>query len=278
MAVFGEVCAGVSAASLAWMPLGWRPAWFAEIDKFASAVLVHHHPAVPNHGDFTRLRDTPELVAGIDALVGGTPCQDFSVAGLRASLAGERGNLTLEFIRLADAIDDFRRARGDHPLWIVWENVPGVLSTRDNAFGTFLAGLVGGDAALEPPGSGWPDAGVVDGPLRCAAWRVLDAQHHGLAQRRKRVFVVARGHPGGWAAPDALLPVIASVRWHPAPRREAGQDVAGKVSARTQGGGGLGTDFECQGGLQAFGGNNTSGAIDIAACLNAKGGGRQDGF
>ncbi len=126
----GEVCAGISAASLAWAPLGWRPAWFAELAAFPSAVLAHHHADVPNHGDFTGLVDivraglapgatraaksAARTIARIDVLMGGTPCQDFSIAGLRASLAGDRGNLTLEFLRLADAIDDFRRAAGAH--------------------------------------------------------------------------------------------------------------------------------------------------------------------
>ncbi|MFM2422178.1 MAG: hypothetical protein RL291_708 [Pseudomonadota bacterium] len=126
--LIGEVCAGISAASLAWHPLGWRTAWFAEINPFASRVLAHHHPTVPNHGDFTALvdivraglgpaatRETKRAawaIARVDVLMGGTPCQDFSVAGLRASLAGDRGNLTLSFIRLADAIDDLRRAAG----------------------------------------------------------------------------------------------------------------------------------------------------------------------
>lgn len=287
----GEVCAGISAASVAWHQLGWSHAWYSEIDKFASAVLAHHYPDVPNHGDFTGLRDvvragmadgaTPDAIAAaehvtsIDVLMGGTPCQDFSVAGLRASLAGERGNLTLEFIRLADAIDDFRRARGLRPLVIVWENVPGVLSTRDNAFGAFLGGLVGGDAALARPAvNGWTDAGVVDGPRRCAAWRCLDAQHFGLAQRRKRVFVVACGHPGGWAAPDTLLPIVESMSWHPAPSREARKDVAGSITTRAGNGS---RQAGANGNITAFGGNRQSGSIDTSTALNAKGGvGRMD--
>ncbi len=209
-----------------------------------------------------------------DALVGGTPCQAFSVAGLRGSLSDARGNLTLTFVRIADAIDAVRRADGRAPAWIVWENVPGVLSVADNAFGAFLGGLVGGDAALKPPrGRGWTDAGVVSGPSRCAAWRVLDAQFFGLAQRRRRVFVLARAGAGSWQAADALLPVIESMRWHPAPRREVGQKAAPCLAARTRGGGGLGTDAELDGALiAAYGGNNTAGPIDVATACNAHGG------
>lgn len=172
-------------------------------------------------------------------------CQAFSIAGLRGSLSDARGNLTLTFVRICDAIDDLRRDAGLAPLWVVWENVPGVLSVGDNAFGSFLAGMVGGDAALEPPrGRGWTDAGVVSGPGRCAAWRVLDAQHFGLAQRRRRVFVVARGGSGSWAAADALLPVTESVHWHPAPRREARKGIARPIAASSPGGSGYRNDAD----------------------------------
>lgn len=252
-----SVCSGIEAASAAWHDLGWTPLAFSEIEPFPRAVLAHHFPDVPLHGDFTVLRDQPWIVDA-DLLVGGTPCQAFNVAGLRGSLADARGNLTLEFVRLANAIDDLRRAAGRAPAWIVWENVPGVLSVSDNALGAFLGGLVGSDAAVEPPrGRGWTDAGVVHGPRRCAAWRVLDAQHFGVAQRRRRVFVLARGGAGAWAAADALLPIAESLRWHPAPRRAAGERPAPSLAARTRGGGGLGTDAELDGAL----------IPEIAACL-----------
>jgi DNA (cytosine-5)-methyltransferase 1 len=219
-----SVCSGIEAASVAFEPLGWSALAFAEIDPFPRAVLQHHYPRVPLYGDFTELRHQPWIVDA-DILVGGTPCQSFSVAGLRGSLSDDRGNLALEFIRLADAIDDLRRDAGRLPLIVLWENVPGVLSTDDNAFGAFLGGMVGSDAALVPAGR-WDYAGVVDGPARVAAWRCLDAQHFGLAQRRKRVFVLAQRHPRGWACADALLPIIESLSGHPAPRREAGQRLA----------------------------------------------------
>jgi DNA (cytosine-5)-methyltransferase 1 len=243
-----SVCSGIEAASAAWEPLGWKPLAFSEIDDAPRKILKHRFPGVPLHGDFTRLRDEPWIVDA-DVLVGGTPCQSFSVAGLRGSLSDERGNLTLEFVRLADAIDDLRRAAGREPAWIVWENVPGVLSTSDNAFGAFLGGLVGSDAAVEPSGGGWDSAGVVAGPRRVAAWRVLDAQYFGVAQRRRRIFVLALGGAGAWSAADALLPLIDSRERHPAPSREAGEGVAPTIAARTRGGGGLGTDFDCDGGL-----------------------------
>ena len=153
-------------------------------------------------------------------------CQAFSVAGNRQSLADDRGNLTLQFVLLADAIDHLRSTAGREPAWILWENVPGVLSTNDNAFGAFLGGLVGRTSPIPEPADGWTGAGVVDGPTRCAAWRILDAQHFGLAQRRKRVFVLARGGAGRWAVADALLPIIEGGEWHPAPSRSKGKGTA----------------------------------------------------
>ena len=243
-----SICSGIEAASVAFEPLGWRPLAFSEIEAFPRAVLQHHYPDTPLHGDFTVLKDEPWIVDA-DMLCGGTPCQAFSVAGNRQSLADDRGNLTLQFVLLADAIDALRHDAGREPAWILWENVPGVLSTSDNAFGAFLGGLVGRSAPIPEPAGGWTRAGVVDGPTRCAAWRTLDAQHFGLAQRRQRVFVLARGGAGRWAVADALLPIIESGRWHPAPSRPSREGVAPTISARTSGGGGLGTDFDLDGGL-----------------------------
>jgi DNA (cytosine-5)-methyltransferase 1 len=224
-----SVCSGIEAASVAWEPLGWEPLAFSEIEPFPRAVLQHHYPNTPLHGDFTELKDQPWIMDA-DLLCGGTPCQAFSVAGLRQSLADDRGNLTLQFVLLANAIDHLRSTAGREPAWILWENVPGVLSTSDNAFGAFLGGLCGRSAPIPEPEGGWTRAGVVDGPSRCAAWRTLDAQHFGVAQRRQRVFVLALGGAGRWAAADALLPLIESSRWHPAPRRGKGEGVAGGVA------------------------------------------------
>ena len=190
---FGSVCSGIEAASCAWRHLGWETTWLAEIEAFPSAVLAHHFPNVVNHGDFTQLADKvlSHEIEAPDVLVGGTPCQAFSIAGLRNSLKDDRGQLTLEFVRLANAIDTRRTLDRCDQSIIVWENVPGVLNTKDNAFGNFLAALAGEDEALEPTGGKWTNAGYVSGPQRAIAWRVLDAQYFGVAQRRRRVFVVA---------------------------------------------------------------------------------------
>lgn len=160
---YGSVCSGIEAASVAWEPLGWEPAWFSEIEAFPSAVLAHRFPAVPNLGDMTTLHERDEFKNGtVDLLVGGTPCQSFSVAGLRRGFDDPRGNLALVFLRLASIA---------RPRWIVWENVPGVLSSNGGRdFGSFLG-------ALGQLGYGW-------------SYRILDAQFFGVPQRRRRVFVV----------------------------------------------------------------------------------------
>lgn len=232
---YGSVCSGIEAASVAWHgpPLNWKPAWFSEIEDFPSRVLAHHHPEVANLGDMTTI--APRVLAGeVEApplLVGGTPCQAFSLAGLRGSLSDARGNLALSFVELADAIDAVRSGRGERPCWVLWENVPGVFTVEDNAFGCFLGGLVGADAPLQPAaGTGWSNAGVAAGPRRTAAWRVLDAQHFGVAQRRRRVFVLARGGAGDWSAPEALLPLLPRLQRHPAPRRAPGPGAAGAAA------------------------------------------------
>jgi DNA (cytosine-5)-methyltransferase 1 len=217
--IFGSVCSGIEAASCAWHPLGWETAFVSEIEPFPCAVLAHHYPAVSNLGDMTKFKDWPD--AAIDLLVGGTPCQSFSVAGLRKGLADPRGNLMLTYLAIAE-----RYA----PRWLVWENVPGVLSSNGGRdFGTLLGGL----AEL---GYGF-------------AYRILDAQFFGVAQRRRRVFVV--GHLGDWRRAAAVLFERESLLGHPAPRRETGKGIAPTLSARTKGGGGLGTDFDCDGGLVA---------------------------
>ena len=245
-----SVCSGIEAATVAWAQLGWSPVAFSEIEPFPCAVLAHHYPDVPNLGDMTLLPDLIRagLVEAPDILCGGTPCQAFSVAGLRRSLDDERGNLSLTFCEIADAIDHVRGMRGQQPSIIFWENVPGVLSTKDNAFGCFLASLAGEDCELKPPGKRWTDAGCVFGPARTIAWRVLDAQYFGLAQRRRRVFVVASARAG--FDPAAVLFEFEGVRRDTPPRREARQ-VAPTIPARSSGGGGLGTDFDCDGGLIA---------------------------
>ena len=216
---------GIEAATLAFRPLGWKAVAFAEFEKFPSRVLAHHYPDTPNVGDVTK-HDWSQYRGQVDIVVGGPPCQAFSVAGLRNSLEDDRGNLSLVYMRALHAIK---------PRNAIVENVPGWLNTHDNAFGCFLAGLVGADAPLE---SGlqrgrWPVAGMVDGPLARAAWRVQDAQFHGLAQRRRRVFVVVDF--GNGADPAAVLFEPVGVLGNSPPRREAQKDVAAAVTASTGG-------------------------------------------
>ena len=186
MLTYGSVCSGIEAASVAWHPLGWRAAFLSEIEAASRAVLMHHYPSTPLHGDFTTIQ------AGdyepINVLVGGTPCQSFSVAGLRGGLADERGNLAVEYLRLADRL---------RPRWLVWENVPGVLSSSGGRdFGSFLGGLV-------KLGYGF-------------AYRVLDAAYFGVPQRRERVFVVACASKWQHAAQVLFEP--SSFAWGVAPR------------------------------------------------------------
>lgn len=223
---FGSVCSGIEAASVAFAPLGWKAAWLAEIEPFPAAVLAHHYPEVQNLGDMTAIprKVLSGEIEAPDMLCGGTPCQAFSISGLRKSLSDERGNLTLKFVEIADAIDHVRARRGEPPAIVFWENVPGVLSTKDNAFGCFLAGLAGEDDPLEPPGGRWANAGCVYGPARAIAWRTLDAQHFGLAQRRRRVFVVASARDG--FDPARVLFEWEGVRRDSPPSRGEGQGAA----------------------------------------------------
>jgi DNA (cytosine-5)-methyltransferase 1 len=203
---FLSVCSGMEAASVAWEPLGWKAVGFSEIEPFPCAVLAHRFPNTPNYGSLTEYQSWPLEPGSIDLLVGGTPCQSFSVAGLRKGLADPRGNLALVFLGLADKLK---------PRWIVWENVPGVLSSdggRD--FGSFLG-------ALEQLGYGW-------------AYRVLDAQYFGVPQRRRRVFVVAS--LGGRDVAASVLLEPESVCWNPAPRRKKGQATAADAGAGVEAG------------------------------------------
>ena len=220
---YGSVCSGIEAVSLAWQPLGLAPAWFAEIDAFPCAVLAHRHPEVPNLGDMTRIAQLVRagLAAAPDILVGGTPCQSFSVAGARLGLSDPRGALTLSFVELANAIDHTRRQSRRPPATVVWENVPGVLSDRSNAFGCLLGALAGESHALEPPGGKWTHAGCVSGPRRRIAWRVLDAQYFGVAQRRRRVFLVASGRDD--LDPATVLFEREGLLGHPAPGMRRGK-------------------------------------------------------
>ncbi|HGP0793507.1 TPA: Dam family site-specific DNA-(adenine-N6)-methyltransferase [Salmonella enterica subsp. diarizonae serovar 53:z10:z35] len=254
---YGSVCSGIEAASIAWESLGWQPTWFAEIEAFPSAVLANHWPHVTNLGDMTGIAAAVRAgnVEAPDVLVGGTPCQAFSIAGLRNSLADKRGQLTLSYVELANAIDDKRRERGEKEAIIVWENVPGVLSSKDNAFGCFLAGLAGEDEAIEPgerPAAGksnrywrwnkktskhiaaWPQRGCIYGQQRSVAWVIRDAQYFGVAQRRKRVFVVASARKG--FDPAEVLFEFEGVRRDTPPCRETQAAVTADAGSGAEGG------------------------------------------
>ena len=225
---FLSICSGIDAASVAWEPLGWKAVGFSEIEPFPCAVLAHHWPHVPNLGDMTK-HQSWENLRDVDLLIGGTPCQAFSVAGLRNSLDDERGNLTLIYINILNQIDEERNNARRSPAICVWENVPGVLNTKDNAFGCFLGGLAGSGGALEPPDAehGWTNSGYVRGPQRTIAWRILDAQYFGVAQRRRRVFVVASAREG--FCPEQILFESDGMRRDFAPSRIQGEGAAGDV-------------------------------------------------
>ena len=221
---YGSVCSGIEAASVAWHHLGWKAQWFSEIEHFPSEVLKYRFPTVENLGDMTKLTTNETFKAStIDLLVGGTPCQSFSVAGLRGGLADPRGNLMLTFLSLADS---------KKPRWIVWENVVGVLSSNGGKdFGTFLG-------ALGELGYGF-------------AYRVLDAQHFGVAQRRRRVFVV--GYLGDWRPAAAVLFERESLSRDFKSSRKKGQE----------------TSTDAQGGVRATGDVSCAGG-NISPCVTSK--------
>ena len=237
---YGSVCSGVEAATVAWHPLGWEPQWFSEIEKFPSAVLEHHYPDTPNLGDMTKFKEWPHD-RSINLLVGGTPCQSFSVAGLRKGLDDPRGNLMLTYLAIAAQYQ---------PKWLVWENVPGVLSSnRGRDFGTFLG-------ALGKLGYGF-------------AYRVLDAQYFGVAQRRRRVFVI--GYLGDWRRAAAVLFERESLSGHSAPSREAREKAAGYTSSS------FGSYSEGVGTVRAAGGDLGGGSETLVAkCLTSRVGSAYD--
>ena len=199
--VYGSVCSGIEACSVAWKGMGFKTSFLSEIARFPRAVLSYHYPETTLYGDFTKIQHD----AAIDILVGGTPCQSFSIAGLRGGLDDDRGNLALEYLRLADRI---------RPQWIIWENVPGVLSSnRGRDFGAFLGGM-------GHIGYGW-------------AYRVLDAQYFGVPQRRRRVFVV--GHSSGdWRRAASVLFESQGLRRDSSPRKKTGTGTSQRSKGRTR--------------------------------------------
>jgi DNA (cytosine-5)-methyltransferase 1 len=258
---YGSVCSGIEAATVAWKPLGWDPVFFAEIEKFPSKVLAHHYGSnmpdkplskngIPNYGDFTKIGAD---AGPIDLLVGGSPCQSFSIAGKRLGLDDPRGNLALEYLALAKRLS---------AKWIVWENVPGVLSSRSedgtSDFATFLS-------FVRECGYGF-------------AYRVLDAQftrasgyERAVPQRRRRVFLV--GYLGDWRPAAAVLFNAGGMRGDAAPSRQAWQKIAPTLASRPTGGGGLGTDFDLDGGLVQTFNRQSSGEYseqDIASTVSAR--------
>jgi DNA (cytosine-5)-methyltransferase 1 len=202
-----SVCSGIESASVAWSPLGWHAVAFAEIEPFACAVLKHHYPSVRNYGDINGYKAWG--TANFDVLVGGTPCQSFSLAGFRLGLDDPRGNLTLVYLGIAHAY---------RPRWLVWENVPGALSTDDGRdFGAVIGGMV--------------ECGYG------VAYRVLDASNvhsrdfpRAVPQRRKRVYVV--GYLGDWRRACAVLFDGESLRRNPPPRDETRQGIAAASASR----------------------------------------------
>jgi DNA (cytosine-5)-methyltransferase 1 len=243
---------------VAWHSLGWEPAFFSEIEPFPSAVLAHHYQNTPNVGDMNLFYERAKHDAGyveslghIDLVCAGTPCQSFSLAGLRKGLDDPRGNLALVYLGIVERIK---------PTWVVWENVPGVLSLwsavgeadengeweETNDFTTFLA-------ALGELGYGY-------------AWRILDAQHFGVPQRRRRVFVV--GYLGDWRRAAAVLFERESVSRYPSPGKRSGKAVAALTAN------GVGTcgadDTQCQSGhiMIATGQSNAEISEDASSTLN----------
>lgn len=199
-----SVCSGIEAASVAWESLGWTPVGFAEIDAFPSRVLDQHYPGVKNYGDLTKYKEWNIARGSVDVLIGGTPCQSFSVAGLRKGMDDPRGNLALAFVGLVDHV---------RPEWVIWENVPGVLSSNGGRdFGAFIGALVSIGYSV--------------------SWRVLDAQYFGVAQRRRRVFVVAHSS-GDWRHPSSVLFERESVCRNPAAGRSKRKTTAANPQVGT---------------------------------------------
>ena len=253
---FLSLFSGIEAASVAWEPLGWTPVAFAEIEPFPCALLAHRFPNVPNLGDVTKIEDAQIAALGtVDVVIGGSPCQDLSVAGKRAGLKGERSSLFHEQVRIFDAARTLCGAR-----WLVWENVPGAFSTHSGRDFAVVVGALAG-CKLAVPVDGWGNEGVALGPSGLIEWSVLDAQWFGVAQRRRRVFALL--DVGDWTGRPPILLEPESLRGDSPPRRGEREAVANCLTDRADRGG---TNSEGQrlivGGLTARGGRNMGQAND----------------
>lgn len=217
---------GIEAASVAWKGLGWTPVAFAEFEDFPQAVLKHHYPDVPDLGDVTKITEEQIKALGrIDVVVGGSPCQDLSMAGKRAGLRNEDGSITRsglfdEQMRIFEIAREYCGTR-----YCLWENVPGAFSSNNgNDFAYVLGSMVGGGISV--PSDGWKNSGVAvsgDG-RRLVEWRVLDAQYFGVAQRRRRIFALL--DVGAWWSRQPILFEQEGVRWDSSPSGVEGQGVA----------------------------------------------------
>ena len=224
---YGSVCSGIEAASVAWDGLGWEPAWFSEIEPFPCAVLAARWPNVPNFGDMTKFKEWENNErTRIDLLVGGTPCQSFSIAGLRKGLDDPRGNLMLTYLAIADKY---------RPKWVAWENVPGVLSSsydeRENSPPKSLGMEFDGERMETTEDHYMAFECLLVGLRELGygfAYRVLDAQYFGVPQRRRRVFVV--GCLGDWSGAAAVLFERHSLSGNPPPSRQAGERIADSIT------------------------------------------------
>lgn len=236
---YGDVCTGISAPTVAWGPLGWKAAWYSEIAGFPCRLLRHHYPHTPNLGDMLKIHEKKEFKDSIiDVLIGGTPCQSFSTAGLRRGLADARGNLALQFCILLTI---------KRPRWFIWENVPGVLSVE-------------GGRAFQAIITGFRNCGY------SLSWRTMDAQFFGVPQRRRRIFVV--GHLGDdWRPSAGVLFEPEGLCRNTSPRQSPRTDIAGTLGVST-GGRSIGAE-EAAGGMLIFGSDNTQGPIQVAPSLNA---------
>ena len=260
---FLSLFSGIEAASAAWAPLGWECAGVAEIDPFACAVLAHRHPHVPNLGDISKVTEMQVAALGhIDLVVFGSPCQDLSCAGKQKGLSGERSGL---FFPAIDIISWCRIWCGTR--FALWENVPGAFSSSAGRDFAAVVGALAGLAGTSVPPKGWGTEGCAVGTEAMVEWSTLDAQWFGVAQRRRRVFALADF--GDWTRRQPILLEPQGLRGDSAPRREAGQ-TAPTIPARSTAGGGLGTDFDCDGGTSCVATGQAGAEIgaDMAPTLN----------